>query len=265
MFQTTGQQYLAWFHIDSPPRQQAGTDLFHQIAIVVVGTEGRPLRYFARGKDIPGAFTPFAAGIQSRVVLVTDERKRILQPVRGARLQGAAADGDRIAVNAPETPIVFATAGQFADVVANHALLGHGLTHVKPTAFTGNQKTVIHQLLVGQHHGVARNTQLLGHTAGRGHFMPGGNTAGENTLDKFFADLLLQAFVCGGIEDNECFAHVRLVMVVMAFSVGNPTTRWLTLLQFARQQLLFQAQQPVAAAAVAQAISKRQLLQQPCV
>ena len=86
------------------------------------------------------------------------------------------------------TVIAILMAGLIADPPGQHLLID-----VDAAALAGQQITLVHQLLVGQDHSIARHTQLGRQLAGRGQAPTGHQAAHHDRFHDFLAQLALQA------------------------------------------------------------------------
>ena len=112
------------------------------------------------------------------------------------------------------------------DVIETHRRIGTPLEYLGideiAAALARDQEAVIQQLVIGQHHGIARDIQLAGQLAAGGQCLIAGQMALENGLRDLLAYLELQTFLARGIEVKQRVAHASSLLLSRGSSWKSP-------------------------------------------
>ena len=188
---------------DAAAGQQPLVDLLDQQRVVIVEVVHRPAANRRHAHRVAAAFAPVLGGEEFRVQLAIEKGVVVLVPVAGL-LDGALLRGLE---GQPLIPVEAVG----LDVIEAHRRVGATLENLGidevTAALAGDQKAVFQQLLIGQHHGIARDIQLAGQLATGGQRDITWQMAFENRLGNLLANLELQAFLARGIEVKQRVAH----------------------------------------------------------
>ena len=189
---------------DAAPGQDAAADLLHQQRIVQLRRVGDPVGEKAPAQRLPGAFAPFGQREEVFIHLPVDEGIAVVRPVNRLVADLALARARAEAL----FPVDGAGRGRAAAAARpsgarREGLFGDEITRALPRV----QIAVIQQALIGQHDGIARHAQQLGHLAGGGNGLLAVKRPVENGRDQRLADLRLKRKIAVLADVNQPVAH----------------------------------------------------------
>ncbi|MCY1227923.1 hypothetical protein D9M72_402140 [compost metagenome] len=215
---------------DAAARQHAGADLLHQRLVVAQDHVLGPVVDVEHAERLQAAFAPVGGGEQRGVVLAVDKGIRVVAPV------GALDDIALLRGTEHEAPLPVGLA----------AARGHGLAAQRrhaadaraqdlwideiAAALARHQVAFIDQLLVRQHHGVARHAQLRGQLAAAWQRLALRQLLVKDRGHQHLADLALQAKTGQGVLLEQLEPHGGGGLEAHGAGQLNDTTRQLTAL-----------------------------------
>ena len=86
-------------------------------------------------------------------------------------------------------------------------LTAHLVIDVITASLARDQVAVIDQILIGQHHRIARYAKVFGHSATGRQWLAAAQLPAQNGINEGFADLCLQADILAALEMENGIAH----------------------------------------------------------
>ena len=168
----------------------------------------------ADAERLPAALAPVGHREQVGVELAEQERVGVFFPVQ--RFDDVALPRRvKLDVLLPVRRIVFAVE---ADRLDAHASVEHGFVDVIAAALARDQVTLVDQLLVGQHHGIARDAEMARQFARRRQRNFERQLVVENRADDHLAQLALVADLAVARQRNS-WPHM---MLSLRFCIESP-------------------------------------------
>ena len=171
------------------PGQQTGVNLFQELRVVAVDAVFRPSPNGADAECLARAFPPVRNRKEREIALAVNEWIGILEPVlRLDDLTPATGRGAKaLAPVGSEHVATVGLSGFAADAAREDVLID-----VVAAAFTGDKIAFVHQMLVGENHGIAGHAQLLRELSARGHRASRNDVATEYGAHHHLPELALE-------------------------------------------------------------------------
>ncbi len=193
---------------DAAAGQHLGADLLDQCGVVVGDQVRRPAADVQHRQRLDAAFAPFRGGEQVLVELGVDKGIGLLLPV--ARLGDVALPGRAEAQPFVPAHVRLAAVGG-RGVGSRTGMAAHDrVADEVAAAFARHQITLAHQLLVGEHDGVARDAQLVGQMPAGRHRRARRQVAAEDGGHQHLAHAALQAEVGRAFAFEQALPQHRL-------------------------------------------------------
>ncbi len=202
------EQDLLRRHEDAAARQQQGADLLDELRIVVGEAVARPFAHGGEAERLARAFPPIGDGKEGRVDLAVDEGVFVALPV--ARLDDVALGrGPRPQPQQPVGPTPIEPCRRGDPGVRRRGEAGRIDLPADEiaAALPGDEEAFLHQILIGERHGVARDLEGLRQLAAGGQRAAGRQLALADGGHQHLAQLGLQGGPRLGIEVEELLAH----------------------------------------------------------
>ena len=207
------EQDLLRRHEDAAARQQQGADLLDELRIVVGEAVARPFAHGGEAEGLARAFPPIGDGKKGRVDLAIDEGVFVGLPV--PRLDDVALG--RGPGPQPQEPVGPEPLDPCRRCCAGVRRGGEAGSIDLPAdeiaaALPGDEEALLHQILIGERHGVARDLEGLRQLAAGGQGTAGRQLPLADGRHQHLAQLGLQGGPSLGVEVEELLAHGELAI-----------------------------------------------------